>query len=147
MPPMGPMTGGGGPPGSMLGLGGMMGTPNMGETSPGDPIADPNANPALGPMTNGGPEPDQATLEQLISILKVLGSGGAASGMPAGPGGMGLPMQAPPGGAAQTGQNSFPAPRPPGSAELPPHGAPGMAGPGMAGGGQGLNPLLLAMGR
>ena len=120
----------------MLGLGGMMGIPTPGSLSPGDPIADPNQNPALGPMTNGGPEPDEATLEQLIQMLKVMGAGGAASGMPSGPGGMGLPEQVPPGGAIATGTPE--APHPPGAGLMG-----GQPNPMMA---PQVNPLLAALG-
>ena len=120
----------------MLGLAGMMGTPNLGGTIPGDPIADPNQNPALGPLTNGGPEPDEATLEQLINMLKVMGVGGAASGMPMGPGGMGLPEQVPPGGAIDTG--TLQAPHPPGAGLMG-----GQPNPMVA---PQANPLLTALG-
>jgi integrin beta 8 len=133
----------------MLGLPGLTGTQGMGQLSPGDPIIDPNANPALGPMSSGGPEPDQASLEQLIAMLKMMGTGGAASGIPFGPGGEGLPGQAPPGGAVQTGTPAMPGPRGlPGS--IP---GPGGAGPpGMPTGAPAIhpmnpavNPLLMAM--
>ncbi len=141
-PPGMPPPGMGGPPPGMgmpPGMGGMPGGPPPGELDPMDPTINPNADPSLlGPGSMGGPEPDEATLEQLIKILQVLGVGGAASGLPAGPGGVGLPMQAPPG----QGQMGGAMPTGPGA------GRPGMmmppgGGPQSPGGG---NPLLNAMG-
>ena len=94
----------------MLGLPGMMGNPNLGGEIPGAALADPNQNPALGPLSNGGPEPDEATLEQLVNMLKVMGVGGAASGMPAQPGGLTGQSQVPPGGSLDTGTPMAPHP-------------------------------------
>lgn len=126
MPPMGGM-----PPG--LGLG-----PPPGQMNPADPVINPGVDPTLGPASMGGPEPDEATLEQLISILKVLGVGGAASGLPAGPGGTGLPLQALPGAGMQGGAGP----------NRPPSGRPGMMVPPM-GGGPGMpgapNPIIAAL--
>jgi len=106
-----------------------------GQTMPGDPLIDPNVDPALGPSTNGAHEPDEATLEQLIAMLQMMGVGGSASGMPAGPMGQGLPMQSPPGEGAMGGAG----PNGPGGTR------PGMMMP--PGGGPPPNPLLAAMGQ
>jgi hypothetical protein len=126
----------------MLGMSSLTGTPTMGQLAPGDPILNPNADPGLGPLTSGGPEPDQAGLEQLIRMLKTMGVGGAASGIPTEPGGTGLPTQAPPGGALSTGTPGSPGPMGPG----PPPVGPGGGPPGApTGGAMGINPLLRAM--
>lgn len=136
------MGGGMPPPGGMPMMGGMppMGLGGMpGQLNPNDPILNPNSDPSLGPPAMGGPEPDEATLEQLISILKVLGVGGAASGLPAGPQGAGLPLQAIPGAGMMggAGPNGPPSNRP--GMMVPPGG-----GPGTMGGGP--NPLIAALG-
>lgn len=126
MPPMGGMM----PP---PGMGPGMAPPGM--MDPMDPLMNPNADPGLGPMTNGGPEPDQATLEQLIAMLQMMGVGGAASGMPVGPGGMGIPA---PGGASPEIASGGAAPM------GAPAGRPGMMVP--PGGGPGApNPLMAAL--
>lgn len=113
--------------------------PPPGQMDPADPVMNPGVDPTLGASAMGGPEPDQATLEQLISMLQVLGVGGAASGLPAGPGGQGLPLQAIPGAGMQGGAGP----------NRPPSGRPGMMVPPM-GGGPGMpgapNPLISALG-
>ena len=139
MPPMGgPSPMGGmpsGPPG--LGLGGP-----QGQINPNDPLLNPNMDPTLGPASMGGQEPDEASLEQLISILKVLGVGGGASGMQTGPQGQGLPLSPSPGDGMMGGPGAG---LPMGAAGpmMPPGAGSGLA-PGMMGGGS--NPLISALG-